>query len=59
VIKDGRVFCKPCAAEAYFNNAREITWPDMNWAPVKEDYQSISEHASEKSISGGDEQAVQ
>ena len=33
VIKDGRVFCKPCAAEVYFNNAREITWPDMNWAP--------------------------
>ena len=35
VIKDGRVFCKPCAAKVYFNNAREITWPDMNWKPDK------------------------
>lgn len=33
VMKDREVFCKPCAAEVYFNNAREITWPDMNWAP--------------------------
>jgi formylmethanofuran dehydrogenase subunit E len=33
VIKDGRAFCRPCAAEVYFNNAREITWPDMNWKP--------------------------
>ncbi|MBW2412394.1 MAG: TraR/DksA C4-type zinc finger protein [Deltaproteobacteria bacterium] len=33
VIKDGRALCKPCASEAYFNHAREITWPDMNWKP--------------------------
>ena len=33
VVKDGRAFCRPCAAEAYFGNAREITWPDMNWRP--------------------------
>jgi formylmethanofuran dehydrogenase subunit E len=33
VIKDGRAFCKPCAAKVYFNNAKEITWPDMNWKP--------------------------
>jgi formylmethanofuran dehydrogenase subunit E len=33
VIKDGRVFCKPCAAKVYFKNAKEITWPDMNWKP--------------------------
>jgi hypothetical protein len=34
-MKDRKVFCKPCAAEAYFNNAREITWEEMNWAPEK------------------------
>jgi formylmethanofuran dehydrogenase subunit E len=33
VIQDGRVLCKPCASEVYFNNAREISWPDMNWKP--------------------------
>ena len=33
VTKDGRSFCKPCAENVYFNDAREITWPDMNWVP--------------------------
>ncbi len=33
VIKDGRVFCAPCAGGAYFANSREVTWPDMNWVP--------------------------
>ena len=32
-MKDGRALCKPCAAEVYFNNAKEITWPEMNWIP--------------------------
>jgi formylmethanofuran dehydrogenase subunit E len=32
-MKDGRALCKPCAAEVYFNNAREISWPEMNWIP--------------------------
>jgi formylmethanofuran dehydrogenase subunit E len=35
VMKDGRIFCKPCAAKVYFNNDKEITWSDMNWAPEK------------------------
>jgi len=35
VEQDGRALCKPCAAEVYFNNAREITWEKMNWAPEK------------------------
>ena len=35
VEQDGRALCKPCAAEVYFNNAREITWEEMNWAPQK------------------------
>jgi formylmethanofuran dehydrogenase subunit E len=34
VLVDGSAFCRPCARGAYFNNAREITWPDMNWAPI-------------------------
>jgi formylmethanofuran dehydrogenase subunit E len=33
---DGVPLCKPCAQGAYFNNAREITWEDMNWAPEPE-----------------------
>jgi formylmethanofuran dehydrogenase subunit E len=33
VIRDGDVVCRPCAEGAYFSNAREITWADMNWAP--------------------------
>jgi len=33
VIKDGRSFCKPCAGNVYFSEAREITWPDMNRVP--------------------------
>ena len=35
VIKNGRSFCKPCADDVYFNDARDITWPDMNWVPEK------------------------
>lgn len=40
VIKDGRLFCKPCADDAYFNKAREITWPDMNQVPVKNEHRT-------------------
>jgi hypothetical protein len=25
--------CRPCARGAYFENAQEVTWPDMNWRP--------------------------
>ena len=35
VTKDGRSFCKPCADNVYFKNAREINWPTMNWKPEK------------------------
>jgi formylmethanofuran dehydrogenase subunit E len=30
---DGMPLCKPCAGGAYFKNAQEVTWPDMNWRP--------------------------
>lgn len=33
VSQDGLPLCKPCSQGAYFEDAREITWPDMNWAP--------------------------
>jgi formylmethanofuran dehydrogenase subunit E len=33
VMSNGSILCRPCAGGAYFANAREITWPDMNWAP--------------------------
>ena len=34
VVENGNALCRPCARGAYFSNAREITWPDMNWAPI-------------------------
>ena len=33
VIRDGKYLCRPCAEGAYFSNAREVTWAEMNWAP--------------------------
>ena len=33
VIEKDQLLCKPCAQDCYFKNAREITWPDMNWKP--------------------------
>ncbi len=33
VVNEWRSLCKPCAENAYFSNAREVTWPDMNWKP--------------------------
>jgi len=35
IVKNGVSLCKICAGSAYFKNAREISWPDMNWTPVK------------------------
>ena len=34
VLANGKILCKPCAHGAYFQDAREITWPEMNWAPA-------------------------
>jgi hypothetical protein len=40
VVRDGREvvighlsLCKPCAEGAYFTNAREVSWQDINWSP--------------------------
>ncbi len=35
VIEQNRPLCQPCAGGAYFSNARNITWPDMNRTPGK------------------------
>jgi formylmethanofuran dehydrogenase subunit E len=34
VIKNGEALCRPCAEDTYFFEAREVTWPDMNWKPA-------------------------
>ncbi len=31
--REGQILCKPCAGGAYFKEAREITFPGMNWSP--------------------------
>ena len=33
VIKDDQILCQPCTEDTYFSDAREVTWPDMNWRP--------------------------
>ena len=34
VVVNGGALCKPCAHGTYFQDAREITWPEMNWTPA-------------------------
>ena len=34
VLVNGERLCKPCAQGAYFQDAQEITWPEMNWTPA-------------------------
>ena len=34
VAVNGSYLCRPCAHGAYYNNAQEVTWPDMNWTPA-------------------------
>ena len=33
VLQDGRSLCRPCGEGAYYSQAKEITWSDMNWSP--------------------------
>jgi formylmethanofuran dehydrogenase subunit E len=48
VIKDGRRLCRPCAAGAYFSDAREVLWPDMNWTPEKSKQPATSDNWNSK-----------
>ena len=42
VVVNGENLCRPCAYGGYYNNAREITWPDMNWAPLPADGRQLA-----------------
>jgi formylmethanofuran dehydrogenase subunit E len=42
VVVNGADLCRPCAQGAYYKNGREITWPDMNWAPLPADSRQIT-----------------
>jgi formylmethanofuran dehydrogenase subunit E len=39
VVRNGHILCKPCAQGAYFSEAEEITWPDMNRTPAHKEEQ--------------------
>jgi len=34
IVANGVTLCKLCAQGAYFSDAKEITWQEMNWSPV-------------------------
>ena len=36
IVRDNQVLCKPCTHESYFQHAREITWPQMDWSPMQD-----------------------
>jgi hypothetical protein len=59
VVNNVTVLCKPCAEEAYFSNAQEITWPDMNRVPGNNEQQTNSRCHSKIINSGGDKPPVQ
>jgi len=46
IIVDGQPLCQPCAGGAYFREAREMNWPEMDWSPVKPPIPSPSPLAS-------------
>ena len=54
VIKDQQILCKPCAGKSYFSNAKEITWPDMNWTPEQIQKGSINNQAENQSRNAED-----
>ena len=54
VIKDGRVLCVPCTGNAYFENSREISWPEMSWTPDKHGPQSMPGRNSRSRGAGKD-----
>ena len=35
VIVEDVPMCRPCARRPYFSSASKITWPDMDWAPIR------------------------
>ena len=55
VIRDGRTLCKPCAGEVYFKEAREVTWPDMNWVPEKDEHRTSN--VQHRTMNGNSEES--
>ena len=41
VVQNSHILCKPCAQGAYFSEAEEITWPNMNWTPAQKEQQMV------------------
>ncbi len=41
VIQSNHILCKPCAHGAYFSEAEEIIWPEMNWTPNQKEQQTV------------------
>ncbi|UCG13246.1 MAG: formylmethanofuran dehydrogenase [Deltaproteobacteria bacterium] len=37
VVVEGDILCRPCGQGAYFSDAKEVSWPDMDLAPVPPD----------------------
>lgn len=54
VIENNETLCKPCAHGAYFEDPKEVTWPQMNWAPVP----SGQEAAASRKSKGRGQEAV-
>jgi formylmethanofuran dehydrogenase subunit E len=44
VVQNGHILCKPCAQGAYFSDAREITWPDLNRTPDQKEQQMFMDN---------------
>jgi formylmethanofuran dehydrogenase subunit E len=40
VDRNGEILCRPCADGAYFSQAKEIAWPEMNWSPRQEAWET-------------------
>ena len=52
IEENGEILCRPCTDNCYFANAREVTWPDMNWSPTmppERDLESIEMHPFRRS----------
>ena len=53
VVRDGREvvighlsLCKPCAEGAYFTNARDVIWQNMNWSPEqRRDFPAMTKYS--------------
>jgi formylmethanofuran dehydrogenase subunit E len=58
IVDNGATLCKPCVHGAYFENAREVTWSDMDWTPSRSRQEAAGswqkEAACEQQVALGD-----